>query len=282
VRDELIADAEEFGDPRRSPIEERQAARAIDQTELVPSDPVTVVLSKKGWVRAAKGHEVDPRELSFKSGDAYLHAARGRSNQAMVCIDSTGRTYSVPVHSLPSARSQGEPLSSRLTPPAGATFHGVMMGEDSDLYLLGSDFGYAFMAPLGELHTKNRKGKAVLKVPPGAGVLTPQHIVNPEEDWLAIITTGGYLLVYLAGELPKMGKGKGVKMINIPPKRLKAGEEKVFAAVSFHESDSLVLHAGKRYLRLKPGDLDHYVGERGLRGRKLPRGFQQVRAVEIE
>ncbi|HSH41586.1 MAG TPA: DNA topoisomerase IV subunit A [Arenicellales bacterium] len=282
VRDELIADAEEFGDPRRSPIEQREAARAIDQTELVPSDPVTVVLSKKGWVRAAKGHEVDPRELSFKSGDAYLHAARGRSNQAMVCIDSTGRTYSVPVHSLPSARSQGEPLSSRLTPPAGATFHGVMMGEDSDLYLLGSDFGYAFMAPLGELHTKNRKGKAVLKVPAGAGVLTPQHIVNPEEDWLAIITTGGYLLVYLAGELPTMAKGKGVKMINIPPKRLKAGEEKVFAVISFHESDSLVLHAGKRYLRLKPGDLDHYVGERGLRGRKLPRGFQQVRAVEIE
>ncbi len=282
VRDELLADAEEFGDPRRSPIEEQETARPIDQTELVPSDPVTVVLSRKGWVRAAKGHEVDPRELSFKSGDAYLHAARGRSNQSMVCIDSTGRTYSVPVHSLPSARSQGEPLSSRLTPPAGATFHGVMMGADEDLYLLGSDFGYAFIAPLGELHTKNRKGKAVLKVPPGAGVLPPQQIVNPEEDWLAIITTGGYLLVYLAGELPQMGKGKGVKMINIPSRKLKAGEEKIFAVVAFHESNHLVLHAGKRYLRLKPGDLEHYVGERGLRGRKLPRGFQQVRAVEVE
>ncbi|MDZ7840220.1 MAG: DNA topoisomerase IV subunit A [Gammaproteobacteria bacterium] len=282
VRDELLADAEEFGDPRRSPIEVRDTARAIDQTELVPSDPVTVVLSRKGWVRAAKGHEVDPRELAFKSGDGYLHAARGRSNQPMVCIDSTGRTYSVPVHSLPSARSQGEPLSSRLTPPAGASFHGVMMGEDTDLYLLGSDFGYAFIAPLGELHTKNKKGKAVLRVSPGAGVLTPQQIVNPEEDWLAIITTGGYLLVYLAGELPRMGKGKGVKMVNIPSKKLKAGEEKVFAAVTFQEGDHLVVHSGKRYLRLKPADIDHYVGERGLRGRKLPRGFQQVRGVEIE
>jgi topoisomerase IV subunit A len=282
VREELIQDAEEFGDPRRSPIEERESARAIDQTELVPSDPVTVVLSRKGWVRAAKGHEIDPRELSFKSGDAYLHAARGRSNQSMVCIDSTGRTYSVPVHGLPSARSQGEPLSSRLTPPAGATFHGVMMGDDSDLYLLASDYGYAFLAPLGELHTKNKKGKAVLKVPPGAGVLTPQRIENPEEDWLAIITTGGYLLVYLAGELPQMARGKGVKMINVPPKKLRAGEEQIFAVVAFHEANHLVLHAGKRYLRLKAGDLDHYVGERGLRGRKLPRGFQQVRAVEIE
>lgn len=282
VRDELLQDAEEFGDPRRSPLETRESARPIEQTKLVPSDPVTVVLSKKGWVRAAKGHEVDPRELSFKSGDAYLHAARGRSNQSMVCIDSSGRTYSVPVHSLPSARSQGEPLSSRLNPPSGATFQGVMMGDDTDLYLLGSNAGYAFIAPLGEMHTKNKKGKAVLRVPPGAGVLTPQHITDPEEEWLAIITTAGYLLIYLAGELPQMGKGKGVKMINIPAKRFRAGEESVFAVVAFREDEKLVIHAGKRYLRLRPVDLNHYVGERGLRGRKLPRGFQQVRGVEVE
>ena len=282
VRDELLEDAEEFGDPRKSPIVQRESAKAMDQTKLVPSDPVTVVLSRKGWVRAAKGHELDPRDLSFKSGDIYLHAARGRSNQSMACIDSTGRTYSVSVHSLPSARSQGEPLSSRLNPPAGATFHGVMMGDDTDLYLLGTDAGYAFLAPLGEMHTKNKKGKAVLRVPAGAGVLTPQYIADPEEDWLAIITTGGYLLVYLSGELPQMGKGKGVKMINIPSRKLKAGEEKVLAAVAFREGDKLVLHSGKRYLRLRPGDIDHYVGERGLRGRKLPRGFQQVQRVEVE
>lgn len=282
VRDELEADAEEFGDPRRSPIQARPAARAFDQTELVPSDPVTVVLSRKGWIRAAKGHEIDPRELSFKSGDGYLHAARGRSNQSMVCVDSSGRSYSVPAHGLPSARSQGEPLSSRLNPPPGAAFHGVMMGDDADLYLLATDFGYAFIAPLGELHTRNRKGKASLTVPAGATVLPPQRIMDPQEDWLAIITTGGYLLVYLAGELPRMNRGKGVKMINIPAKKLKAGEERVFAALAFHESNHLILHAGKRHLRLKPADLERYIGERGLRGRKLPRGFQQVRAVEIE
>ncbi len=282
VRDELMADAEEFGDPRRSPIVQRETARAIDQKQLVPSEPVTVVLSRKGWVRAAKGHEVDPRELSYKAGDAYLHAARGRSNQSMVCLDSTGRTYSVPVHSLPSARSQGEPLSSSLNPPSGATIQGVMMGDDSDLYLLGTDAGYAFIAPLGELHSKNKKGKAVLRVPVGASVLTPQHIADPGEDWLAIVTTSGYLLVYLAGELPQMGKGKGVKIINIPSRRVKSGEEKVFAVAVFHEGEQLVLHSGKRYLRLRANDIDHYVGERGLRGRKLPRGFQQVHGIEIE
>lgn len=281
VRDELLEDAEEFGDPRRSPIVEREAARAIEQTKMIPAEPITVVLSKKGWVRSAKGHEIDPRDLSFKTGDTYLHAARGRSNQSMVCLDSTGRTYSVATHSLPSARSQGEPLSSRLTPPAGAGFQGLMMGENTDLYLLSTDIGYGFIAPLGEIHTKNKKGKATLRVPDKAKVLLPQRVYD-EEDWLAIITTGGYLLTYMAGELPQMNKGKGVKMINIPSRLLKTREETIFAVVVYQERDKLVLHSGKRYLKLRPGDLDHYVGERGLRGRKLPRGFQQVRGVELE
>jgi len=282
VRDELLQDAEEFGDPRKSRIVERDAARSIDQKQLVPAEPVTVVLSKKGWVRAAKGHELDPRELSFKSGDAYLHAARGRSNQSMVAIDSSGRSYSVPVHSLPSARSQGEPLSSRLNPPSGVAFQGVMMGDDADLYLLGSDAGYALIASLGELHTKNKKGKAVLRVPAGANVLAPQPIADPQQDRLAIVTTAGYLLVYPAAELPRMSKGKGVKLINIPARKLRAGEEKVLAVAALREDETLLIHAGKRYLRLRPADIEHYAGERGLRGRKLPRGFQQVRGVEIE
>jgi topoisomerase-4 subunit A len=284
VRDELIADAEEFGDGRRSPVVAGMVApaKALDQTELVPAEAVTVVLSEKGWVRAAKGHDIDPSELSYKAGDAYLHTARGKSNQSLVCIDSSGRTYSVPAHGLPSARSQGEPLSSSLTPPSGAGFAGVMMGADEDLYLLTTDRGYGFIAPLGELHTKNRKGKATLRVPPGARVLKPQRVSDPEQDWLAVITTSGHLLVYLAGELPRRARGKGVKMINIPSKRLKSGEERVLCAVTLREGSQLIIHSGKRYLRLKSGDLEHYWGERGLRGRKLPRGFQQVRTADVE
>ncbi len=280
IRDELLSDAEEFGDPRRTPIVERQVAKALDQSQLVASEPITVVLSKQGWVRAAKGHEVDPRGLNYRSGDAYLHAARGKSTQLVAVLDSTGRTYSVSAHTLPSARGQGEPLSSSLSPPTGATFVGVMMGEEHDLYILGSDVGYAFIVPLGELHTKNRKGKATLRVPAGATALTPQRIYDLDEDWLAVVTSGGYLLVYAAGELPQLSRGKGVKMINIPGKKLKAREETVVGIATFQEGEELLVHAGKRYLRLKPADIDHYSGTRGKRGRKLPRGFQQVRGIE--
>jgi len=280
IRDELLSDTEEFGDPRRTPIVERQVARAMDQSQLVASEPTTVVLSKQGWVRAAKGHEVDPRSLSYRSGDAYLHAARGKSTQLVAVLDSTGRTYSVSAHSLPSARGQGEPLSSSLSPPSGATFAGVMMGEESDLYILASDLGYAFIAALAELHSKNRKGKATLRVPAGASALTPQRVYDIDEDWLAVITSAGYLLVYAATELPRLNRGKGVKLINIPSTKLKAREETVVGIATFQEGEELLVHAGKRYLRLKPGDIDHYVGARGKRGRKLPRGFQQVRGIE--
>ena len=281
VRDELLGDAGEFGDPRRTPIVEREAAKAMDQSQLIPSEPITAVLSEQGWVRAAKGHEVDPRGLSYRSGDGYLHAARGKSTQMVVAIDSTGRTYSISAHALPSARSQGEPLSSSLSPPSGASFAGVMMGEDEDLYILASDIGYAFIAPLGELHTKNKKGKVTLRVPAGAGVLTPQRVYDLDEDWLAVVTSGGYLLVYAVNELPQLARGKGIKIINIPAKKLKAREEAVVGMTTFQEGEELLVHAGKRYLRLKPGDIDHYLGVRGLRGRKLPRGFQQVRGIEV-
>jgi topoisomerase-4 subunit A len=282
IRDELLEDAEEFGDARRSPIVERQPAKAIDQTELIPAEAITVVLSKKGWVRAAKGHDIDPTSLSYKSGDAYLHAAHGRTNQSVVCLDSTGRTYTVAAHSLPSARSQGEPLSSNLNPPAGATFAGIMMGADADLYLLATDGGYGFIAPLGEMHTKNKKGKSTLTVPGGASVLTPQRVYSTEEDWIAVVTTGGYLLVYRAGELPVMNRGRGVKLINIPLKKRLAGAESLLVATTFQEGDSIVIYSGKRHFRLKPVDIDHYAGERGRRGRKLPRGFQHVQGLEIE
>ncbi len=282
VRDELIKDAQEFGDSRRSPIRTREAARALDERDLVPSEPITVVLSEKGWIKAARGHEVDPKALGYRAGDAFLSATSGKSNQSVVCLDSTGRTYSLPAHALPSARGFGEPLSSSLNPPAGANFAGIIMGEADDLCLLSCYSGYAFVAPLGELHAKNRAGKHVIKVPKGARVLPARRVADIEEDWLAIVTSAGRLLVFMVGELPLMSKGKGIKMINIPSAKFRSGEERVVDVAVFCEGDHLVVHSGKRYLKLKPADIDYYVGERALRGRMLPRGFRQVHGIEVE
>jgi topoisomerase-4 subunit A len=281
VRDELIADAEEFGDARRSPIVEREAAKAIDVTQLLPNEPITVVLSEKGWVRSAKGHDMDPAALAYKAGDGYQHAARGKSNQLAVFLDSTGRSYSLPAHKLPSARGLGEPLSGSFNPPPGASFVGVMMGQPEDLYLLASDAGYGFIAKLEDLIANKKAGKGVMKVPKGAKALPPQRILNLEEDWLAAVTTQGHLLVFLAAELPQMPKGKGDRIINVPSAKVTSREEYVAGIAVFQEGQALQLRTGKGELRLKPGEnIDHYVGERALRGLKLPRGHQEVRRID--
>ncbi|HEX7045872.1 MAG TPA: DNA gyrase subunit A, partial [Burkholderiales bacterium] len=281
VRDEIIKDAEEFGDARRSPFKERGPAKAIDLAQLVPAEPVTVVLSEKGWVRAAKGHEVDPRALDYKAGDAFLQAARGKTNQLAVFLDSTGRSYTLPAHKLPSARGHGEPLASSLNPPPGATWSGVLMGDPNDLYVLASDAGYGFIVPLSELITDRKAGKAVLKVPNGARAVPPQRVQDPDEDWLAAVTNTGHLLIFLAGELPRMEKGKGDKILSIPGKKVAAREEFLAGIAVFKEGDSLRLRTGKGELLLKPGDpIDRYVGERALRGLKLPKDHQQVRSIE--
>jgi topoisomerase-4 subunit A len=282
VKNELKDDAEEFGDSRRSPLKRREAAKAIDQSELVPSEAITAVLSAQGWVRAAKGHEINPRDLSYKSGDSFLSAAKGKSNQAMIALDSTGRTYAVPAHKLPSARGQGEPLTSSVTPPSGATFKTVMMGADTDQYVLLSDAGYGFICKLEDMLTKNKKGKATLSVPKGAGALGALPIKAQDNDFIAVVTTSGYLTIYQVSELPELGRGKGVKLINIPSKLLKAREEYVLGATTFRKGQHVLVHVGKRYLRLKGQDLEHYMGERGKRGRKLPKGFQAVKAITTE
>ncbi len=281
VRDELIEDAHEFGDERLSPIVERDAAKAIDQASLLPTEPITVILSEKGWVRAAKGHDVDPRTLAYKAGDHFLDAARGRSNEPVVFIDSTGRTYSMPAHKLPSARGQGDPASSYFNPPAGASFAGAMMGQPDELFLLATDAGYGFVAKLEDLYAKNKAGKAVLRVAKGAKVLPPRRVDNHEQDWIAAVTTQGRLLTFMIGELPKMAKGKGIKIINIPSKKAASREEVVVAMVVFPEDKGLIAHSGKRHLKLSVEELNHYIGERALRGLKLPRGFQQVQGMEI-
>ncbi len=280
VRDELLKDADAFGDERRSPIVERVAAKAIEESALVPSESVTVVLSQRGWVRAARGHEVDPRSLSYKGGDQYLHAARGRSNQPVVFIDSSGRTYSTAAHKLPSARGLGEPASSYFNPPAGASFAGVMMGQPEDLYLLASDAGYGFVAKLGELFAKNRAGKAVLKVPKGARVLPPQRVDKHDQDWIAALTSQGRLLTFMIGELPLMSKGKGLKIIHVPSAKVAEREDYVVAVAVFPEEAGLSLYAAGGRRSLSVAELNRYIGERGLRGVKLPRDIEQVKGLE--
>jgi topoisomerase-4 subunit A len=282
VKKELAQDAHEFGDERRSPLVERETAKAIDQASLIPTEPVTVILSQKGFVRAAKGHELDPKTLSYRGDDGYLQHARGRTNQLVMFIDSTGRTYTQFAHKLPSARGQGDPVASYFNPPAGASFAGVVMGQPDDLYLLSTDAGYGFVGRLEDFMTRTRNGKAVLKVPKGARVLPPQRVMNHEEDWIAAVTSKGHLLTFMVGELPLMAKGKGVKIINIPGAKVAKREEYVIAHIVFPEDKGLVVHAGSRLRRLSVDDLDEYIGERALRGKKLPKGYQQVTGMEID
>lgn len=282
VRTELIKDAETYGDDRRSPIIERAEAKALSENELMPTEPVTVVLSEKGWVRCAKGHDIDATGLSYKAGDGFKTAAAGRSNQFAVFIDSTGRSYSVAAHTLPSARGQGEPLTGRLTPPPGATFECVLLPDDDALYVIASDAGYGFVAKGEDLQAKNKAGKALLSLPNGAKVIAPRALSDREQDWLAAVTTEGRLLVFKVSDLPQLGKGKGNKIIGIPGERVASREEYVTDLAVVPEGSTLVLQAGKRTLSLKADDLEHYKGERGRRGSKLPRGFQRVDALLVE
>ena len=275
IRDELAADVEEFGDARRTRLVEREAATALEETELTPSEPVTVVLSENGWVRVAKGHEVGPETFTYRSGDGFLAAAQGRSNQSALFFDSTGRAYWVAVHTLPSARGHGEPLSGRLNLPGGASVCALAMGADDDLLLLASDLGYGFIARLGDLQTRNRAGKAALNVGKGGKMLPVSRVVDTSPQRIAVVSNAGRLLVFAADELPQMTRGKGVKLA-----ALKGDEqERLVGAVTLGMDQALTLHAGNRHLTLKPEDLAAYAGVRGRRGKTLPRGFQRVSGI---
>jgi len=281
IKGEIKADAEKFGDARRTPIVQREEAKAFSQTELISTEPVTIVLSERGWMRAAKGHEVDPASLQYKSGDAFKIAARGKSNQLAIFMDSTGRAYSLPAHSLPSARGQGEPVSGKVNPPSGATFEGVVIGDDDKDVLLASDAGYGFVGKVGDLISKNKSGKAVLRPPKGGKVLAPRMVDNYKKDLIVAITNEGRMLMFPISELPRLAKGKGNKIISIPSARVADRVEFIVALTVLSEADTLTVHAGKRHHNLKPADLLHYKGERGRRGNKLPRGFQNVDRVEV-
>jgi topoisomerase IV subunit A len=282
VADEIRADADAFGDDRRSPLVERAAAQALDETALVPTEPLTIVLSKMGWVRAAKGHEVDPTGLSYRAGDGFLAALAGRSNQLVAFLDSTGRAYTLPAHTLPSARGQGEPLSGRVTPADGGHFVGLASGVPEETWLLATDHGYGFIARLGDLFSRQKSGKTVLTVSKGADVLPPQHVQDLASDRVALVTSEGYLLVVPAAELPEMARGKGNRIISIPSARLKDGRERVVALAILPRGGTLTVHAGRRFKGMGPAEWAEYEAERGRRGHKLPRGYQKVDRLEVQ
>jgi topoisomerase-4 subunit A len=279
VAKEIEADAEKHGDARRTKIVEREAAVAIDETSLIAKEPVTVVLSTGGFVRQAKGHEIDPRSLSYKGGDAFQSVARGQSLQQAIFVDSTGRTYSLPAHSLPSARGNGEPLSGRLNPPDGAKFAGVIMGEPEDLWLLASDAGYGFTVRLKELITDRRAGKTVLNVPENSHVLAPAFV--PSADALVlVINSEGKMLGFKVSDVPEMPKGKGNKLFDIPSKKAASREEVLTAVAVVPPQGTLVLWSGEKQKTFTWGELKEFKGERAQRGAVLPRGWRQIDRAE--
>lgn len=282
IRNELLGDVKQYGDKRRSLLVKRDEAQAIKVTEMLPTEPITVILSKRGWVRSAKGHEIDPTSLGYKTGDAFKAVAFGRSNQSAIFLASNGRTYAIAAHTLPSARGQGEPITGRVKVEPGVTFEGVMLGENDQNFLLASDAGYGFITKFDDLYSKNKSGKAVLRLPKNAKALPPQVVTDFENGLIVAVTNQGRMLIFKVKDLPILPKGKGNKIIGIPSAKAAAREEIVVAIKILSKEQSLKIIAGKRYLVLKPKDLEHYIGERGRRGNKLPRGYQRIDELVCE
>jgi len=281
MKKEILEAAELYGDNRRSILVERKEAKALTEKDLMPNEAVTVVVSEKGWARCAKGHDIDPHTLSYKAGDEYLDSAKGRSNCPVVIISSTGRSFATDAHTLPTARSQGEPLTGRFHLSSGETFEHVLMADDDSKFLLVSDAGYGFVGSFSDMVSRNKNGKALISLPSAAKVMKPQPLENIDSDLCLTITTEGRMLVFPVKNLPVLSKGKGNKIINISSSRAKTREEYVSLLKIVPEGGAITLHAGKRKLTLKTSDIEHYRGERGRRGNKLPRGLQRVDRVEI-
>ncbi len=282
VKNELIADAEQYGDDRRSPIVSADAAKALEESDLMPADPVTIVLSKMGWVRSAKGFDVDAEGLNYKSGDQFQASAQGKSNQTVVFIDSTGRSYSLAAHTLPSARGQGEPLTGRFKTQQGAEFEHTLMAKESDVFLLSTSFGYGFLCSFGDMVTRSKNGKALMSVPSGATVLPPIKVKLSDFETIVAVTSEGYLGQIALTEIPQLSKGKGNKIIGIPPAKVKSGEEKLVLITALEAQQKLTLHVGKKHKSMSASELSEYLMERGKRGKKLPRGYTNIDRLEIE
>ncbi|WP_304164004.1 DNA topoisomerase IV subunit A [Lonsdalea britannica] len=280
LKKEIEADAKAYGDDRRSPLHERGEAKAMNEHDLLPSEPVTIVLSEMGWVRSAKGHDIDPAGLSYRAGDTFRAAARGKSNQPVVFIDTTGRSYAIDPLTLPSARGQGEPLTGKLTPPPGATVEQVLMAADDQKLLLSSDAGYGFVCTFSDLVARNRVGKSVLTLPNNAKVMPPLS-VQSDDDLLLTITAAGRMLLFPVADLPQLSKGKGNKIVSIPAAQAASGEDKIGWLFIITSTSSVTLYVGKRKLTLRPEDLQKFRAERGRKGTLLPRGLQRVDRVEV-
>jgi topoisomerase-4 subunit A len=281
VREELLEDAEEYGDARRTKLVERDAAQAIAAVDLIASEPTTVVLSRLGWVRAAKGHDIDARGLSYKTGDEFQAAARGKNLQQAVFIDSTGRAYSLDAHQLPAARGYGEPLSGRVDPPDGATFAAVLIGEPEDIWLLASDAGYGFKVKLAELYARNKKGKSVLKVPENARVLPAQAATDPAA--LAVLVNNeGEVLALPMSAIEEMSAGKGQNLYGIPGKKSADRDEYLTAMAVVARSETLTVHSGNSApMRLKYEELKQFQDRKGQRRQRFSRAYKQVDRLEV-
>jgi len=281
IKNEIMEDAKTYGDDRRSPVTSRKAARALDETDLVPSEALTVVLSSKGWVRAAKGHDIDVKGLNYKAGDGFQDMAPGKSNQSVVFIDSHGRSYALSAHSLPSARGQGEPLTGRFKPAAGAEFISCLVARNDDLFLLSTSHGYGFVCRFEDMLTRNKNGKALISISKGASLLPAIAVEDFDKGLVVSISSEGYISLMDLISIPQLSRGKGNKILGVPLKRLKSGEEFVSYTVCLSAKQKLVVHSGKKYKSMNLRELEEYRTERGKRGRKLPRGYQNVSKVEV-
>ncbi|HHF6352202.1 TPA: DNA topoisomerase IV subunit A [Haemophilus influenzae] len=272
IKKEIQEDAKKYTSPRMSQLVEREEAKMISESDMTPAEPVTVILSEMGWVRCAKGHDIDPKSLSYKAGDSYLAHACGKSNQAVVFIDSTGRSYALDPLSLPSARSQGEPLTGKLNLPTGATIEYVVMASEQQELLMASDAGYGFICKFEDLIARNKAGKALISLPENAKVLKPKTLINSTALVVAI-TSAGRMLIFPAQDLPVLSKGKGNKIITIPAANAKDRSELLTKLLLISDQASLEFYSGKRKIVLKPEDLQKFRAERGRKGSTLPRGL---------
>ena len=282
IRDEIRADAEKFGDARRSPLVEAEVAEALDESALVASEPITVVLSAQGWVRAARGHDVDAAALNFRESDELAGTVATRTNLQVAFIDSSGRSYSTAAHTLPSARGHGEPLTGRFSPPAGASFQAVASAANDERLVLANDAGYGFVTAFSSMQATKKAGKQLINLPDGARVLAPARSKDPARDRIVVVTTAGHLLMFSVADLPELERGKGNKLIEIPKKKRDSGEERVAGIAVVAEGEGAVtLYAGQRKMSLKWADLVEYGGNRAARGGLLPRGLRKVDRIEL-